>query len=59
LTKPSHKRFSVAIDARRLSFGVHRLTAKVTMRSPSCASAEVAGTFIHVKTVSLAPRFAG
>jgi hypothetical protein len=59
LTKPSHKRFSVAIDVRRLSFGVHRLTAKVTMRSPSCASAEVAGTFIHVKTVSLAPRFAG
>jgi hypothetical protein len=59
LTKPSHQRFSVAIDARKLSFGVHRLTAKVTMRSSSCASAEVAGTFIHVKSVSLSPRFAG
>jgi hypothetical protein len=59
LTKPSHQRFSVTIDTRKLSFGVHRLMAKVTMRSPGCASAEVAGTFIHVRTVSLSPRFAG
>src|ERR1700733_1537732 len=44
LTKPSHRRFSVSIDARRLSFGVHRLQAKVRMRNPGCASAEAAGT---------------
>lgn len=59
LTKPSHRRFSVSIDARRLSFGVHRLQAKATMRDPSCASAEAAGTFIHVKPPSLPPKFAG
>lgn len=59
LTKPSRRRFSVSIDARRLSFGVHRLRAKVTMRDPNCASAEAAGTFIHVKPPSLPPKFAG
>jgi hypothetical protein len=59
LTKPSHRGFYVSIDARRLSFGVHRLRAKVTMRDPSCTSAAAAGTFIRVKTPSLPPRFAG
>jgi hypothetical protein len=59
LTKPSHRRFSVSIDARRLSLGVHRLKAKVTMRDPSCTSAEAAGTFIRVKPPSLPPKFAG
>ena len=59
LTKPSHQRFTVTIDARKLSFGVHRLTTKVTMRRPSCATAEAAGTFIHVKPSPLPPQFAG
>jgi hypothetical protein len=59
LSKPSHRRFSVSIDARRLSFGAHRLKAKVTMRDPTCTSAEAAGTFIHVKPPSLPPKFAG
>jgi hypothetical protein len=59
LTKPLHQRFSVALDARKFSFGVHRLTAKVTMRSSRCASAALAGTFIRVKPVSLSPKFAG
>jgi hypothetical protein len=49
LTKPSHRRFSVTIDAQKLSFGIHRLRAKVTMFGSSCARAEVAGEFIHVK----------
>jgi hypothetical protein len=49
LTKPSHRRFSVSIDARKLSFGAHRLKAKVTMRDPSCAKAEAEGTFIRVR----------
>jgi hypothetical protein len=59
LSKPVHRRFSVTIDARRLGFGVHTLTAKVTMRSSSCASTAVAGTFIRVKPNSLTPQFAG
>ena len=59
VTRPWHKRFSVKIDARKLSFGVHRVTTKLTLRDPSCATAEVAGTFIHVKPSSLPPRFAG
>jgi hypothetical protein len=57
LTKPSHQRFSIAIDARTLSFGVHRLRAEVTMLTSSCAS-EATGTFIHVKPNSLPPTFA-
>jgi hypothetical protein len=59
LTKPSHRRFSVTVDARKFSFGAHSLTAKVTMLDPGCASAAVAGTFIHVKPISIAPQFAG
>jgi hypothetical protein len=59
VTKPLHQRFSLVLDARKFSFGVHRLTAKVTMSSASCATAAVAGTFIRVKPVSLSPKFAG
>lgn len=58
LVKPSHQRFSIAIDARTLSYGVHRLRATVTMLSSSCAR-EVAAAFIHVKPDSLPPTFAG
>jgi Bacterial Ig domain len=59
VTKAAHHRFSLVIDTAKLSFGVHRLTTKVTMRVPACASAEIEGTFIHVKPNSLPPRFAG
>ncbi|MHB8234810.1 MAG: hypothetical protein ACYDHT_09180 [Solirubrobacteraceae bacterium] len=59
LSKPSRRRFSVSVDTRRLSLGVHRLKARVTMRNPVCASAEVAGTFIRVRPPSLPPKFAG
>ena len=55
VTKPSHRRFSVTIDARKLGFGVHRLTTKVAMRGSDCASAALAGSFIHVKPSSLPP----
>jgi hypothetical protein len=59
LTKPSHQRFSVTVDTRKLGFGVHRLTAKVTMLSSSCGHAAVRAEFIHVKPTALPPRFAG
>jgi hypothetical protein len=59
LTRSSRGRFSVRIDARKLGFGLHTLTAKVTMRSSSCARAAVAGEFIRVKPTSLPPQFAG
>jgi hypothetical protein len=58
LTKPSDQRFSIAVDARTLSYGVHRLRVAVTMDRSSCAN-EAAETFIHVKPDSLAPTFAG
>jgi hypothetical protein len=58
LTKPSHQRFSIDINTRTLSYGVHRLSAKVTMLSSSCAS-EATGSFIRVKPNSLRPTFAG
>lgn len=59
LTRSSHRRFSIRIGTRSLGLGVHRLTAKVTMLGSSCGTAEVAGRFIHVKPVSLPPRFTG
>jgi hypothetical protein len=58
LTKPTDQRFSVSVDARTLSYGVHRLMVAVTMDRSSCAN-EAAETFIHVKTESLSPTFAG
>jgi hypothetical protein len=59
LSKPSHRRFSVTLDARKFGFGAHTLTAKVTMLDPGCATSAVAGTFIHVKPISIHPQFAG
>ncbi|HEX2703030.1 MAG TPA: hypothetical protein VHM72_06330 [Solirubrobacteraceae bacterium] len=58
LTRPSDRRFSIAVNARTLSYGAHRLKVKVTMDRSSCAN-ETAGTFIHVKPASLQPTFAG
>jgi hypothetical protein len=58
LTKPTDQRFSIAIDARTLSYGVHRLRVAVTMDRSSCAN-EATGTFIHIKGDSLSPTFAG
>jgi len=59
LTKPSDRRFSIAIDARTLSYGVHRLRVAVTMDRSSCANEAASGTFIHVKPDSRSPTFAG
>lgn len=59
LSRPSHQRFALTLDTRRFSFGVHHLTARVTMRNSSCASAAIAGTFIHVKPRSGTPKFTG
>jgi hypothetical protein len=58
LTKPTDRRFSVSVDARTLSYGVHRLLVAVTMDLASCANGAT-GTFIHAKTDSLSPTFAG
>jgi hypothetical protein len=58
LTKPSHQQFSIAIDARTLSYGVHRLRVSVKTAGAACAN-EAAETFIHVKPDSRAPTFAG
>lgn len=60
VNKPSHQRFSLAINAQTLSFGAHRLKAEVTTLSRSCRPAEApAATFIHVHANSLSPSFAG
>ena len=58
LTKPSDHRFSIAINARTLSYGVHRLRVAVTMDRSSCAN-ETAETFIRTRSASAAPTFAG
>jgi hypothetical protein len=59
LTKPSHQRFTVTVDARRLSYGVHRLSARVTMRNADCVRAAAAGAFVKVRTPVIRPHFTG
>jgi hypothetical protein len=59
LTKPSDQRFSIEINARTLSYGVHRLRVAVTMDRSSCANEAAAGSFIRVKADALAPTFTG
>jgi hypothetical protein len=58
LTKPSQQRFSIAIDARTLGYGVHRLRVSVKTAAAGCAN-EAAETFIRVQPESLTPTFAG
>jgi hypothetical protein len=58
LTKPMDQRFSIAIDARTLSYGVHRLQVAVTLDRSSCANV-AAGTFVHAKPDSPPSTFAG
>jgi hypothetical protein len=58
LTKPSDQRFSISVAARTLSYGAHRLMVVEAMDRSSCAN-EAAATFLHVKSQSLPPTFAG
>jgi hypothetical protein len=59
VTKPSHGRFSITINATRLAYGAHRLVAKATLRNGSCARISRAGTFVRVKAATVLPVFAG
>jgi hypothetical protein len=58
LTKPSDQRFSISVAVRTLRYGVHRLMVAATLDRSSCAN-EAVETFIHAKSDSLAPTFAG
>jgi hypothetical protein len=59
VTKATNHRYSVRINARRLGYGRHRLTARANMRNASCARAAVAGSFVKVKPPRIPPKFAG
>jgi hypothetical protein len=59
VTKPSHGRFSITINATRLTYGAHRLVAKATLRNGSCARISRAGTFVRVRAAAVLPVFAG
>jgi hypothetical protein len=58
-TKPKGNRFSITIDTKKLSYGAHRVKAKVTMKESACAHASLSGTFIHAKAAAIAPAFTG
>ena len=49
VTKPTNHRYAVKINARKLGYGRHRLTARATMRDAACARAAAAGSFVKVK----------
>jgi Bacterial Ig domain len=59
VTKATNHRYSVRINARKLGYGRHRLTARATMRDATCASAAAAGSFVKVKPPTIRPKFAG
>src|SRR5581483_8761050 len=59
VTKPSHGRFSITINATRLAYGAHRLVAKASMRNRNCARISRAGTFVRVKPAAVLPVFTG
>jgi hypothetical protein len=59
VTKATDHRYSVRINARRLGYGRHRLSARATMRDAACARAAAAGSFVKVKPPRIPPKFAG
>jgi hypothetical protein len=59
MSKAKHDRFSIGIDVTKLGYGKHRLTAKITMKSASCAHAALAATFVRAKSAAVAPAFTG
>lgn len=59
VTKPSHGRFSITINATRLAYGAHRLVAKATLKNRGCARISRAGTFVRVKAAAVLPVFTG
>ena len=58
-TRPKGNRFSITINTKKLSYGAHRVKAKVTMKESACARASLSGTFIHAKAAAIAPAFTG
>ena len=58
-TKAKNGRFSITINVRKIAYGSHRLTAKVTMRSTACTSGVLAGTFIRARSAAVSPDFTG
>jgi hypothetical protein len=59
VTKATDHRYSVRINARKLGYGRHRLSARATMRDAACARAAAAGSFVKVKPPRTPPKFAG
>ena len=59
LSKPTNKRFSVSIDARKLGYGRHTVKATATLHDANCAPARVAGAFIRVRPALVRPEFTG
>jgi hypothetical protein len=59
MTRSKHGRFSITINARRLSYGAYRLMAKVTLKNRNCADISRSGVFVHVKPAAVVPVFTG
>jgi hypothetical protein len=59
VTRFSSHRFSIAINAKKLGYGAHRVKASVTMQSVACALVALSGRFIHAKAAAIRPSFPG
>ena len=51
--------FSIKINPRRLSYGPHRVSFRMVMVNPTCATAASARTFVRPFAARVAPRFTG
>jgi hypothetical protein len=58
-TKPKGNGFSITINTKKLSYGAHRVKAKVTMKASACGPESLSGTFIHARAAAIAPAFTG
>jgi len=51
--------FSIKIDARKLSYGAHRISMKTAMISTACAQSASSRVFVRPFAARVAPRFTG
>ena len=47
VTKAHGNYFTIAINTTGLSFGMHHLVAKATMKNKNCKTVERKGSFVH------------
>ena len=58
-SQAKHRRFTLEIDPRKLSYGAHRVSVSTVMSNPDCARVALANVFVHARTERAVPKFTG